>query len=383
MRVLFVPHCPCDVEGWEGSRPYHLCRQLGTAHDLHVVTWQQGRPSFGVPLSGGFQVEAAEGHTRYKLSLLPNFYRLVTRGYPRQHQLIFNQMLFRRSIKRLCKELQPDVLLYAGSHHFTGYPPFRTSIPMVFDYVDKSPQWVETEYVRRADAVVTVSEDLARSVGPLNKPTTVIPNGVDVARYASVSRAEAKEKLGLGGTTVVSLIGLTCDPSLYFVDAVRQLRARVPDVKLLIVGGGAVRDEILRRCDEIGISDVHAPGSVRNADVHWYFAATDVGLYPGADTPYFRESSPLKIVEYAAAAAQVVTSPVVTFERGWPNVHVAKPSAEDFSAKIYDALQSPRSAPSLESLDWSYLASRLDHVMRQAVRSRRQPVAESTAELAV
>jgi len=381
LKVLFVPHCPAGSQGWEGSRPYHLCRQLGRLCDLHVVTWHQSLRSIKGASLGAYQTESMPGETRYKMWLLPNLYRLITRGYPRTPHLVLNQLLLRRTLRRLIRDVQPDVLLYAGSHHFTGFPPLRRlPLPVVFDYVDKSPAWVESKYIRHSDAVVTVSDDLAKAVAPFGKPASVIPNGVELERYASVSRAQAKEKLGLSGSTVISLIGLTCDPSLYFVDAVKQVLARVPNAKLLIVGSGDVQESILRRCREIGLSDiVCAPGAVPNGDVHWHFAATDVGLYPGADIPYFREASPLKIVEYAAAGAQVVSSPVIMFERGWPNVRIAPPTPDGFARAILEALESPQPAPSLERLDWEHLARQFEHVLRNAVEARQStPLAASS-----
>ena len=86
LKVLFVPHCPAGSQGWEGSRPYHLCRQLGRLCDLHVVTWHQSLRSIKGASLGAYQTESMPGETRYKMWLLPNLYRLVTRGYPRSFE---------------------------------------------------------------------------------------------------------------------------------------------------------------------------------------------------------------------------------------------------------------------------------------------------------
>ena len=371
LKILFVPHCPRDSGGWQGSRPFHLCRQFSRLYDLHLFTWEQRlRPIAGESL-GAYTTRCESDLTAHKMWLLPNAYRFVTREYPRTAHLIFNQLMFRRTLRRLLRDVRPDAIVYGGSHHFTGFPPLSASVPMVFDYVDKSPAWVESAYVAAADAVVTVSDDLAAAVAPSRKPTAVVPNGVDLTRYASMGRAAAKQKLGLTGATVISLIGLTCDPSLYFIDAVKQLRQRIANVKLLIVGGGDVQRSILQRCDAIGLTDVHAVGAVPHSEVHCHFAATDVGLYPGADTPYFRESSPLKIVEYSAAGAQVVTSPVKMFLHGWPNIRVAAPTAAAFADAMHEAIVSPQPAPDLQPFDWAHLAGRFDQVITGALDGAR------------
>jgi len=339
---------------------------MGRKYDLHVVTWRQQFRPLAKASFGHYSTESIAGHTLHTLWLLPNLYRLMTKGYPGGRHLALNQLLFRQTLRRLCRTVRPDVVIYSGSHHFTGFPPFPVGVPLVFDYVDKSPAWVEETYVRWSDAVVAVSEKLAASVRKLGKPTIVVPNGVDLQRYTSTSRSDAKQKLGLTGYTVISLIGLTCDPSLYFVDAVRLVQSKIPNIKLLIVGGGGVRDEIMRRCAGAGV-EVSATGAVENGDVHTYFAATDVGLYPGADIPYFREACPLKVIEYTAASVQVVSSPVTMFENGWPNVRIAAPSANAFAEAILNALGSPRPAPSMQALDWANLAHKFDAVIRSVL----------------
>jgi glycosyltransferase involved in cell wall biosynthesis len=135
----------------------------------------------------------------------------------------------------------------------------------------------------------------------------------------------------------------------------------MPNVVLLIVGGGKMCDNIKRKAKRLGIDKVViTPGPVRNESVHWYFAATDVGLYPGSDLPYYRAASPLKIVEYSAARAQVVSSPVQFFMQGWPNVHITKPAAAEFADAIAKALRGPKLAPDLSQFDWPSLAHEFD-----------------------
>jgi glycosyltransferase involved in cell wall biosynthesis len=240
---------------------------------------------------------------------------------------------------------------------------------MVYDYVDKTEPYVEEGYIRHAASVVAISPELADAGRAYGKPVTLIPNGVDADRYTRISRQEAKARLGLDCGPVVSLIGLTCSHELYFVDAVAELQRERPDLALLIVGGGKMREAIVAKAERCGIKNLQAPGSIPFPQVPVYFRATDVGLYPGEDTRYYREASPLKVVEYVAAGARVVSSPVNLFRAGWPAVTLTDPTSDAFAAAIRAGLEAPVAAGDVSSLndyDWAVLADRFDQCLRRA-----------------
>lgn len=366
MKILLIPHSPTGNDAWDGCRQYHLLRHLSRAHEMHWITWQQSKRFQDARRWGKLTSERREAGMEYTIRLAPNFYRLLTKVYPQDYQVAFNQFLFRKAITQVIRDVRPDVLVYGSSHHWTGFPPFPPDIPVVYDHVDFSPPQVEAVYARAATAVVTVSDALTEAVAAHGKPAVMIPNGVDLERYVSVKRQQAKEKLGLQGFTVVSLIGLTCSPTLYFVDAIAALQQKIPNILLLVVGSGRTQEAIARKAKELGVKNVCLPGHVPNSEVHWHFAVTDVGLYPGEDVPYYRHALPLKIVEYSAAGAQVVSSPVDMFRHGWPNVRLVDATAAAFEKGILTALDSPQEAPDLTPYDWQTLAANFEAVLRKA-----------------
>ncbi|MGE9350690.1 glycosyltransferase family 4 protein [Isoptericola variabilis] len=94
------------------------------------------------------------------------------------------------------------------------------------------------------------------------------------------------------------------------VDAFAGLRARVPGARLLLVGDGPGRGDVLALAHERGVEGaVRATGAVRPADVvrHLHEAHVAVAPYPPLDDFYF---SPLKVYEYLAAGLPVVASAV-------------------------------------------------------------------------
>jgi hypothetical protein len=366
-----MPHTPTGTPAWEGSRGYHLARHLCRVHELHWITWRQSTRLRDVGHWGTWSAAQNSLGTAYTVWLAPNLYRLVTRRYPRSWHVALNQRLFRRAIGRISRDVMPDVVVCSPSHYCTGFPRFDPETPVLLDYVDHNPDWVEATYVHAAHHAIVVSERLAKSVEKYQKAITLIPNGVDSQRYLTLDRELAKAKLGLTGAPVISLIGLTCCPSLYFVEAVASIQRAHPSLQLLIVGGGKMREAIVRKAREQGVKSLHAPGHVSHEEVPWYFAATEVGLYPGADTTYYRHASPLKIVEYTAAGAQVVTSPVDMHRLGWPNVWMVEATSTAFEQAILAALQAPKAPADVAALDWRHLAGQFDGVLRELAPLRR------------
>ena len=119
----------------------------------------------------------------------------------------------------------------------------------------------------------------------------------------------------------------------------------MPNLIFLLVGdGGELGEAMLRRAREHGLRVV-ATGPVPPSEVADYFAATDVGLYPGDQTAYFDAACPLKVLEYTAAGKPVVATDLAELRSwGFPNVLLAPPTAEAFAGEITPA-RSPSRDP--------------------------------------
>lgn len=364
MKLLWIPQMSTSSNGWDGSRHYHLLRHLSRIHDIHVITWEHANTPRKLLGLGRCTTTAGPFGTEHHVALAPSIYRLVTEEYPNHMWLLPNQRVFRAAVTNVMQSVRPDVCVYSASHHATGYPPVQSQAPVVFEYLDYSPPAVAQFYVEQAQAIVAVTERLAGEIDPCGKAVSTIPNGVDVARYSTLSREEAKREMGWQGRRVISLIGLTCSRSLYFMDAIAELEKRQSDLLFVYAGTGPTADGIAARAAQLGIQNIATPGAVPNTEVHRYFAATDVGLYPGDDNAYYRGALPLKIIEYTAAGAQVVTSPVDYFRSGWTNVHTTAPDAGSFVEAILGALERPQPIADVNRYDWSRLASEFDSVLR-------------------
>ena len=170
---------------------------------------------------------------------------------------------------------------------------------------------LEALQVRRAVRVIAVSglvrTHLVRQHALDPATIDILPNGVDVARFAPARllplRAVTREQLGLGQAVVylASAFNLWLKGVDTAMHAVAQLAGAGADVRLVVAGG--VPDAAWhRRAAGLGIAErVHFVGAV--ADMVPLFAAADVLVHP---TRW--DACSLSTIEAAAAAMPAITT---------------------------------------------------------------------------
>lgn len=343
---------------------------------MHVVSWKM-RSHGQTPMEfysdlNSLRSEHFEGnpfiHTAaLSLTLVSRIAnKVLSDGYPSSTALLPVQLQFQTFIKDLHKKYSFDAVVQASSHHFTGYPPILPGVPTVFDYVDTSPPDVEAYYVNNAHHIVAVSHYLCERIRETyGRECELIPNGLHLNRPFDANRC--REKWGLHGKKVISLLGLTCSDRLYFIDAIAKLLPEFPNVVFLGAGTGEIGDRIKARCTELGVPHVMA-GWVSPKEIGDYFAASDIGLYPGDENPYFDGACPLKVLEYAGARVPMVTSNLSELRRlGFKCLITAPSTVDGFAAALHGVLKDPpREFPDMTVYDWSSLADRLANSIRHA-----------------
>jgi glycosyltransferase involved in cell wall biosynthesis len=328
--------------------------------ELHVLTWKPV-VGFGNPLSSLGWSTFREGDVIvHSAPRLPNLRGRFTGNYARG--LWANELLFRAYANRLIRKLKVDVLVYGLSHKLVGLPPFDAPVMRVFDYLDLCvyPE-IERAYLEHSDLVLCTSTVLADRVRARGGHAVYIPNGINQADAAGGRRESVRQRLGLEGKTVVSLIGLTYSDTLFFVDAIALARRTIPNLVFMFVGGGVAKHDLVRplveRCEALGVPYVRT-GWVRSDAVADYFAATDVGLYPGASNDYFDAACPIKVLEYTAARRPVVATDLEELRRmAFPNVILERPDPVAFAAAVVRAVMRPMSYPNLARFEWASLAA--------------------------
>lgn len=174
---------------------------------------------------------------------------------------------------------------------------------------------LETFMFKRADAVVTIAQGMRTELIARGVPADrirVAPNGVDTEWFQPVERSRAvAERLGLNGGPVLSFIGsfYHYEGLRFLLGAVPALRERVPDARLLLVGGGE-EDAALRAAAAPLGDAVIFTGQVPFAEVRDFYSVTDVFVCPRRRMRLTELVTPLKPLEAMSMARPVVASDV-------------------------------------------------------------------------
>lgn len=128
-----------------------------------------------------------------------------------------------------------------------------------------------------------------KKMGYTGERGTIIPNGVDVARFIALQgeadrsavRQRIREKLGIpsAATVVVSVSRLVPKNGIAdLIEAVNKLPQRV---RLLIVGSGILEKSLKRKAFSLGVGDrIHFVGAVEVYRVQEYLWASDIFCRP-------------------------------------------------------------------------------------------------------
>ena len=245
-----------------------------------------------------------------------------------------------KRLLQLARELGPDVI-HAHSPVLDAVPAIRVGrklgIPVVYEIrafwedaaVDhgstkegslryRLTRALETWAVKKADAVTVICEGLRRDLiarGIESSKITVIPNAVDVEQFSVGGKpdVELKMKLGLGGSRVLGFIG-----SFYayegldlLITALPTILKQMPDVKVLLVGGGPQDRDLKQQVMALDLKDrVVFTGRVPHDEVNRYYDLVDVLVYPRHPMRLTELVTPLKPLEAMAQGRLMVASDV-------------------------------------------------------------------------
>jgi PEP-CTERM/exosortase A-associated glycosyltransferase len=177
---------------------------------------------------------------------------------------------------------------------------------------------LETYALKRVTAITTICEGLRTDILSRGIPAdriTVIPNGVDVEEFApgGVADLALKERLGLAGATVIGFAGsfYSYEGLDLLLSVLPQVLARVPEVRVLLVGGGPQEAALKAQAASLGVADkVVFAGRVPHAEVKRYYDLIDVLAYPRHAMRLTELVTPLKPLEAMAQSKLLIASDV-------------------------------------------------------------------------
>jgi glycosyltransferase involved in cell wall biosynthesis len=145
--------------------------------------------------------------------------------------------------------------------------------------------------LRRADAVIVSTEELASQVRGYCAEVTILPTVPDAARYPTVEHSSAKRvRVGWAGTS----------GNLRYLDPLRELFMR-------LAGEHVAELEVVSSEPWTGPSTFRVWQLMEEAKVFGRFA---IGIMPLPDGEYTRAKAGFKLLQYMAAGVPVVASPV-------------------------------------------------------------------------
>jgi len=241
-------------------------------------------------------------------------------------------------LRALVEDLNPDIL-HAHSPVLNFFPAFEAAggRPVVYEIrafwedaaVDhgtthegslryRVSRALETRAIRQATEVTTICEGLradilARGIRP--DKVTVIPNAVNAEAFPPIGEKDADlvRELGLEGRTVLGFAGsfYAYEGLEFLIRTLPALKKEVPDVALLLVGGGPTEAQLKAAVAELGLEDtVIFTGRVPHDSVRRYYSVADIMVYPRHGIRLTETVTPLKPLEAMAMTRLVLASNV-------------------------------------------------------------------------
>lgn len=254
---------------------------------------------------------------------------------------------------------------------------------------------LESYALRRADAVTTICEGLRNDIMGRGLPAekiTTIPNAVDIEAFSVGKEADdtLKNQLGLGGKRAIGFIGsfYAYEGLEVLLRAFPMMRAKHPDLCVLLVGGGP-QDAFLRQLAvELGIRDnVIFTGRVPHDQVKRYYDLIDILVYPRLSMRLTELVTPLKPLEAMAQGRVLVASDVgghlELIRDGKTGLLFKAGNTQSLADKVDELLNAPQRWPGLRQAgrhfveterNWRVSVARYEPIYKQLIAGRRKSI---------
>lgn len=326
------------LQVYDHSLPLHsgyVFRSLAILREQHKRGWETVHVTTPRHTVAEAELEEVGGFTFHR-TLQPNGVLSRAPVLRDLHQM----SLTMRVLDRVIRAERPDIV-QANSPVLNAIPALRAArrhgLPVVYEIRSmwedaaviagataagslryRASRALETYAIRRVDAVTTICEGLRAEIVERGVPpskVTLVPNAVDIESFnADLPRdAGLARELGLEGRTVLGFLG-----SFYgyegldlLVRALPRIAGDVPDVALLLVGGGPAEQELRRLAGELGVADrVIFTGRVPQSEVTRFYGLVDLLVYPRHPSRLTDMVTPLKPLEAMAQRILFLASDV-------------------------------------------------------------------------
>jgi glycosyltransferase involved in cell wall biosynthesis len=205
----------------------------------------------------------------------------------------------------------------------------RLGIPVIFRSIDVLHKLVpkplalptklaEKWVYRHVDKILTITTALSRyvvSLGANPDRVGILPLGIDL----QCPSLPAKSKSGRlhGGTGIILRTMVFAGTLPHFsglpalINKMPEMVARVPNLRLLIVGDGVQRPELEKMVRELGLGEqIKITGMVAHSEVPLYIQQADICVSTFPVSGATRDILPTKILQYMSCGKPVVSNPL-------------------------------------------------------------------------
>jgi glycosyltransferase involved in cell wall biosynthesis len=222
-------------------------------------------------------------------------------------------------------------------------------------------------YADRVSVISTCLEQRALAIGVPADRVRLVREGVDTTAMRPHDMADARRALGIPDECRVVATLRDGHAFPFLVDACAALRARMPRLRLLVVGTLGAREHALLAAR--GIEDISiVTGWCTDAELPRHLSAADLCALPLADTLANQARFPHKIGDYLACGRAVLTTCVGDYAHllDSAGAGVVCPGLDEFTDALAGLLADPEACRHygargrewvVAHLDWSVLAS--------------------------
>ncbi len=255
--------------------------------------------------------------------------------------------------------------------------------------IEAHDRFVLPNYLRPYRRIISTSQTYAkrsRILKSLHGLVTVVPNGVDCERYnPKVSGKEIRKSLSLGQKFTFLFVGALTKWHGYkgldvLMEALRITGKTCPDMRLIVVGDGDLKESYRALCVRYGLSRMMIfAGNIPDDKLAQYYAAADALVLPSKD---MSEGFGLTLLEANATGKPVVASTVggiPSVVKDGYNGLLVQPNDPKQLAQALLKLEKDRAWTRVlgrngrifaESHDWSTTAAQTEEIYKEILSNR-------------
>jgi len=225
-------------------------------------------------------------------------------------------------------------ILWSGSTVYESSPLRKIAYPVI------------RLIVKHCDAYIVYgsrAKEYLISLGASPGKVFIAPNCTDVdffkeaCRRLKPQKERLKNKLGIKQEKLILYVGQLIERKgiKYLIEAFKDLKRERDDIGLMIIGDGLQKHELIIRCEQEGIKDVHLLGFIQKEQLPTYYSIADVFVLPS-----IREAFAIVVSEAMACGL-----PVIHTRTGGASADLIKEGANGYvvedrnTYQLYEALK--------------------------------------------